>query len=1310
MKTDFISSICSVKGSRAYSRLLAHAWLLSMWAISLAATPAMAATWTVNSTGDTTTAAAGNCNASTFVCPTLRDAVAAANADSGDTITFDASLNNQTITLSAYPALADISKNQLEIKSNMTITGPGASKLTISGGGYSRLFLVDTGVTATISRVTITGGNRKANGGAIYNNGLLTVTDSAFTNNTATTAGGAIYSSPLTATSTATVTVNNSVFSGNTAAYGGAIYNYCSNVTVNESTFTNNSATNSTQQGGGAILNYSAGTFTAVTTVNSSTFTNNTAAKDGGAIHNYLNGVVNVTNSTFTGNSAANGGAIYIHTGSTLKVINSTLTGNSATDTGGGIYNDATLKIANSIVSNNTGSSGYSNIYDDIVTTTNRGGNVLGDDTSISLAPLGNYGGSTQTMPPLPGSPARCAGTLTLTTTSGNTDLSADLTTDQRGFTVNSSCASGTDYVDAGAVQTHWLEVTNTNGTADNSEDCNSSGTGSNCSLDGAITLANTSYSTTGADIIFASGISGTIAQTTALPAISGLLNLANLEGRAITIDGGGLGSVLQVETGSTAAISNLTLTNGSATVGGGIRNAGTLTVTNTTISGNTATTIGGGIHNSGTLMLDESTLTANTATTAGGGIHNAGTLTVASSTINGNTTTGTGGGIENAGTATIFNSIVAGNTSSTNDDDCDSCGTQSSYNLINTTTSAVTPPTLSTLQSNGTGAVTNTMIPLPGSTAICAGSSSLLLGDAYDQRGFPRRNTTTGYSSSSPCVDLGAVQTNYSGIAFASALTDSVFNTELATAPKVEVDETNTNTSMVNAVNGVPVTLTFSGGSSEITGTLTATTSGGVATFSGLKVNTIGTGYTFSTADIAVTSAKTLATITSNTFAVADDTMAGFTVVPASTVETVGMAFTVTVTAIGRSGHTWASYTGTPTLISSDNQTVNAMLDSSTSGVYTYSVRLDTQSTSSGLKLTAKDSSYTGTSSAIMVTPPLSLTPAAGTLTGGATATAYSQKFAASGGSGNYSYALTGSSSLPSGLSLDTSTGVLSGTPTQSGSFSFTVTATDTTYTAKSVSASYSVSITPTFSVLNITDGNNQTAYVSTLFSTPQQTQIAQPLQVQAVDAYGNPISGLSVVFTAPSSGASLLFDANQTTTYTIVTDSNGSASAYVIANSTAGSYAVTAAVNDISASFNLTNRAMPVYTVTTLMDDATGIASNCTDQLLSGATPDSACSLRDAIAASNAIGLSTLSIPLMPTINFSASALGLSSTHLSIYSVKNKGKLVIDGNMKIVGPGAGLLSIDGGGTNAVFEGNPAVTYTVSLSGLTIAAVFLSV
>jgi CSLREA domain-containing protein len=98
----------------------------------------------------------------------------------------------------------------------------------------------------------------------------------------------------------------------------------------------------------------------------------------------------------------------------------------------------------------------------------------------------------------------------------------------------------------------------------------------------------------------------------------------------------------------------------GAISLGGGIYNAGgTLTVTNSTISGNS----GGGIYNDagGMVTVTDSTLSGNTS---GGGIYNdGGTLTVTNSTLSGNSTNLEGGGIYNyGGTLTVTDSTLSGN------------------------------------------------------------------------------------------------------------------------------------------------------------------------------------------------------------------------------------------------------------------------------------------------------------------------------------------------------------------------------------------------------------------------------------------------------------------------------------------------------------------------------------------------------------------------------------------------------------------------------------------------------------------------
>jgi hypothetical protein len=111
-----------------------------------------------------------------------------------------------------------------------------------------------------------------------------------------------------------------------------------------------------------------------------------------------------------------------------------------------------------------------------------------------------------------------------------------------------------------------------------------------------------------------------------------------------------------------TLTVSGSTLSGNSATYGGGIANSGTLTVMGSTVSGNTSNYYGGGIAGYGTLTVMGSTVSGN----YGGGItHGGGTLTVMGSTVSGNTSAGFGyaGGIQTSGTSvTLTNVTVTGN------------------------------------------------------------------------------------------------------------------------------------------------------------------------------------------------------------------------------------------------------------------------------------------------------------------------------------------------------------------------------------------------------------------------------------------------------------------------------------------------------------------------------------------------------------------------------------------------------------------------------------------------------------------------
>jgi hypothetical protein len=147
---------------------------------------------------------------------------------------------------------------------------------------------------------------------------------------------------------------------------GGGIYNVGANLTLNRCTLVGNSTPGS----GGGLL----GEATGSVTVNQCALTGNSAGSLGGAIYNYWNMTVN----------------------------QSTVTGNSAGTAGGGIRNNVTNRLYNSIVAGNFAPAQIE--ISDSGTFISTGVNLT--NGAPLLAPLGNYGGPTLTMPPLPGSPA----------------------------------------------------------------------------------------------------------------------------------------------------------------------------------------------------------------------------------------------------------------------------------------------------------------------------------------------------------------------------------------------------------------------------------------------------------------------------------------------------------------------------------------------------------------------------------------------------------------------------------------------------------------------------------------------------------------------------------------------------------------------------------------------------------------------------------------------------------------------------------------------------------------------------------------
>lgn len=143
-----------------------------------------------------------------------------------------------------------------------------------------------------------------------------------------------------------------------------------------------------------------------------------------------------------------------------------------------------------------------------------------------------------------------------------------------------------------------------------------------------------------------------------------GITILGAGEARTV-IDANHLDRVLAVDSLRRAMIVSLTIRGGnSPDVGGGIANAGDLTLRKIDVSSNQSQSTGGGIFNSGTLTIDfPSSITNNSTPNNGGGIYNTNTgiLAISTSTIAFNSGFA-GGGIHSAGSLDIVNSTIAQN------------------------------------------------------------------------------------------------------------------------------------------------------------------------------------------------------------------------------------------------------------------------------------------------------------------------------------------------------------------------------------------------------------------------------------------------------------------------------------------------------------------------------------------------------------------------------------------------------------------------------------------------------------------------
>jgi hypothetical protein len=341
---------------------------------------AQAATFTVDDPVDAPDAKPGDhqCNTAAATC-TLRAAMQEADATSGaDAVVLPAGVFTLAIPPSFEAGSAadtEAAQGDLDISDTVTVRGAGARRTTVDGGGLDRVFSSENGTTATISDMTITGGDATGGGtsqeigmgGGVWNKGTMTLERLRLVGNHAD-GGGAVFSIPRTY-----ITIRNSVLANNSAVEGGAIR----------------------FDSGGELIG--------------STVTGNTLATvpKAALLPDELSGY---------------GGGIDHRGGNDVTIVNSTIAFNHANKGGGGLntaqdYAPLTdkvelgrVRLRNTIIFGNTSDAGPANCHVNAQIIESAGHNLAGDDSCFLtatgdlpgrdplLGPLRFNGGPTETL------------------------------------------------------------------------------------------------------------------------------------------------------------------------------------------------------------------------------------------------------------------------------------------------------------------------------------------------------------------------------------------------------------------------------------------------------------------------------------------------------------------------------------------------------------------------------------------------------------------------------------------------------------------------------------------------------------------------------------------------------------------------------------------------------------------------------------------------------------------------------------------------------------------------------------------------
>ena len=473
-----------------------------------------------------------------------------------------------TLTLDSDIAMTDDEaanfKDGVVINKNIVIDGKGH---TIDAKNLGRIFSIGEGFTVTLTNATLING-KADKGGAIYNDGSLTLSDVKLSDNAADSYGGAVFNNGHLVVSDSVFDSNDIVNRGSASVdYGGAaIYNwYDGTLTVSGSNFTNN------------IKNYKNGDnlVGAIATIGDATISDscfvNNAGRWGGAISTagYLLAgddvnTLTVSGSTFKENGGLYGAGIFV-AGSDFTVSDCVFDKNTAFGKG------------NMTPNNNNGAA---------IVVTDTGKDITGAITGSKFTNnKAQYGGAIYI----------CEGNIAI-----SDSLFENNSADVEGGAIDIGSAINNPVV---TIEDSKF-VNNTPQAIHNSKELHL-GIETFTDLQNAINLVD-GILTLDSDIA--------MTDDEAAGFVDGVAINKNIriDGKGHTISAEDLGRIFSIGEGFTVTLTNATLINGKADKGGAIYNDGSLTLSDVKLSDNAADSYGGAVFNNGHLVVSDSVFDSN--------------------------------------------------------------------------------------------------------------------------------------------------------------------------------------------------------------------------------------------------------------------------------------------------------------------------------------------------------------------------------------------------------------------------------------------------------------------------------------------------------------------------------------------------------------------------------------------------------------------------------------------------------------------------------------------------------------------------